>query len=287
VTDVQPNPTSTVTVAAAEPVTARLHYREAYRKTVAERAALDRAKLRVINIDIVHAYTRVVGSLPRIMALRDRASRLAEFEIENFDNLETHALALMHAQGEYVSASSPPEVLAALNEEGITLRDNLYSDGVALARRGLVSAAPLKRFRTAPGYKHLAEDLVGLSSLLRRSWDEIGSRTVVTIAELDHAEAVSERLLHAVAERENASTVLSDAIQKRRQAFTLLAKAYDQARRAISFLRWQEEDLDEIAPSLYAGRGRKKSAPNPPPAAARLAHGADPSRPSVHTRPER
>jgi len=92
---------------------------------------------------------------------------------------------------------------------------------------------------------------------------------VITMAELDQAEDLSERLLHAVAMRENQSNALAEAIQKRLQVFTLLVNAYDQARRAIAFLRWQEGDLEEIAPSLYAGRGRKKDEPAqpvPPPA---------------------
>ena len=80
------------------------------------------------------------------------------------------------------------------------------------------------------------------------------------MAELDQAEDLSERLLHAVATRENASNALADAIQKRLGTFTLLVNAYDQVRRAISFLRWLEEDIEEIAPSLYAGR-RSKSEP--------------------------
>jgi len=81
------------------------------------------------------------------------------------------------------------------------------------------------------------------------------------MAELDRAEELSERLLHAVAERENASSVLAVAIQKRLQVFTLLVNAYDQVRRAIWFLRWREEDIEEVAPSLYAGRRRSKSDP--------------------------
>ncbi|HYP97964.1 MAG TPA: hypothetical protein VER96_04770 [Polyangiaceae bacterium] len=217
----QSNPTPNATAPSAEPATARLRYREAYQRVVPDLAALTTAELSVINIDVTSAYTTAIGALPRILTFRERASRLIDCELKNFDNLETYALALMHAQGEYVSASAPPEALLALNDEGIALRDNLHSDAVALANRGLVNGQPLKDFKVAPGYKNLAEALVGLSSLLRRSWDKIGARTVVTMAELNRAEDLSERLLHAVAVRENASHVLADAIQKRLQAFTL------------------------------------------------------------------
>ena len=243
---------------SGEPVTAVLRYREAYQQILGDRLAIDSTKLLVINVDVPTSYMTVVDALPRIMALRELATRLPGFELKNFDNLETYALALMHTHGEYVSASAPPDTLIALNDEGVALRDNLHSDALALANRGVIDGEPLKAFKTAVGYRNLAEDLIGLSTLLRRSWGKIDARTVITLAELDRAEALSEQLLHALALRQNASSVLADAIRKRLQVFTLLANAYDQVRRAISFLRWQEDDIEQIAPSLYAGRRRRK-----------------------------
>lgn len=38
----------------------------------------------------------------------------------------------------------------------------------------------------------------------------------------------------------------------------MLSRAYDDARRAVTYLRWHEDDADEIAPSLYAGRGGRR-----------------------------
>lgn len=239
-------------------------YREAFQKIAPELAALDPAKLLPVNVDVTSSFTTVLGALPRIAALRDRASQITEVNIKYIDNLETYALALMHAQGEYVSASAPPEAIVALNEEGSAMRDNLYSDALALANRGLINGDPLKELKAGPGYKNLGEDLLGLSSLIRKSWDAIGSRTVITMEELDRAEDVSDRLLRAVAVRENASSALDDAVQQRLRAFTLFVNAYDEARRAIAYLRWHEGDLEDIAPSLYAGRGRKKTEPDPP-----------------------
>ena len=249
--------------------TGHLRYRQAYQDILSDIGALDPKKLIAVNVDVTNSYTTVIGALDKIAKLRERASHLVEFDVKHFDKLETYALALMHTQGEYVSASGPPEGLLELNEEGIALRENLYSDAVALVRRGLVDGAPLKDFKNAPGYRNLAQDLVGLSSLLRRSWDKIGSRTVVTMAELDRAEDVSERLLRVVAMRENAPALVASAAEKRQQVFTLLANAYDEVRRAIWFLHWHEDDVEDIAPSLYAGRGHRKAAPKKalPPAA--------------------
>jgi hypothetical protein len=47
----------------------------------------------------------------------------------------------------------------------------------------------------------------------------------------------------------------SEAADRRARAFTLFVDAYDQTRRAVTYLRWKEDDVETIAPSLYKGRG--------------------------------
>ena len=51
-------------------------------------------------------------------------------------------------------------------------------------------------------------------------------------------------------EREQAPTHVSDLTEMRARAFTLLDIAYDQLRRAISFLRWDEGDVDAMAAKM-------------------------------------
>jgi len=79
-------------------------------------------------------------------------------------------------------------------------------------------------------------------------------------------------LLAALGVREHgASPPAFDAAERRACAFTLFMRAYDQARRAVIFLRWDEGDADEIAPSLYkgrGGRGQRAEAPAEAPAAS-------------------
>ena len=71
---------------------------------------------------------------------------------------------------------------------------------------------------------------------------------------------------------------MADAGDIRQRLFTLFVNAYDQARRAVGYLRWNEGDADQIAPSLYAGRSngrRKADQPDPPtPAAGNAEPGA-------------
>ena len=62
----------------------------------------------------------------------------------------------------------------------------------------------------------------------------------------------------------------------RQRAFSLFVNVYDQARRAVSHLRWNEGDVDDIAPSLYAGRNsgpRRKNGDSETPAPVPTAPG--------------
>ena len=232
----------------------RLRYQEAFQEVWPEAAALEQSELLSVNISVTTAVTLAFGALPQVMVLRDAASSLGPLDLKHFDRLECYALAVMHTQGEYGAAARPPDTLRALSDFAVPLRDMLYSDATALSNRGLVSSEPLKRFKTGPGYKKLVMDLVGLSALLRRDWDRISSNSAVTMAELHRAEELSVELASAIGARKQVPAQLEVAAQQRQRVFTLFVRAYDQVRRAITFLRWQEGDVESIAPSLYSGR---------------------------------
>src|SRR5688572_5909064 len=91
--------------------------------------------------------------------------------------------------------------------------------------------------------------------MMREKWSEVQGRTALQAAELDAAEALADRLVSGVGAREQGPTIVLEAADRRRRAFSLFARAYDQARRAVIYLRWDQGDADDIAPSLYAGRG--------------------------------
>ena len=276
------HPVQVIPAATADDGVALLRYREAYQKALPVAQALDLNDLITINIDVPAAVTTALGALPEIMALHEQAKALPSFDVKQIDDLGTYARAAMHAHGEYVAASAPPEALEALNAEGLALRDTLYQDALALSHRGLVNGTPLTEFKKNTGYKNLATDLIGLSSLLRNHWSQIGTRTAITPKELDHADDLSEKLLLAVGAREQAPAVIAEVAQLRQRLFTVFVNAYDEARRAISFLRWKENDIEKIAPSLYAGRttrrAKTETAPEP---GASVTPAANPLAPSA------
>jgi hypothetical protein len=268
VSTTQPSaPVQPVAPPAAPAAPAVLHYRDAYDNAQPAAKALNVEDLISVNIDLPTAVTTAVGALPEILALRDQVVKdLPNFDIKNFDLLETYTRATGHAHALYMGASAAPEAILALNEQGITLRDLLYSDATALATRGIISGDKLGDFKANVGYKNLAFDLLGLASVLRLNWDKIASKTAIQPSELDTAESIGEQLVSALGAREQAPAAAAEQAQQRQRNFTLFAKAYDQVRRAVSFLHWDQDDVERIAPSLYAGRntGRKKSDPAQP-----------------------
>lgn len=81
----------------------------------------------------------------------------------------------------------------------------------------------------------------------------------MTASELDQAETLANRLEIALGVKEQGPAGAPEASHTRNKAFHVFLKAYDAARRVVTFLRWNEGDVDSIAPSLYAGRFSRKT----------------------------
>lgn len=182
--------------------------------------ALKAGELAAVNLDLPSAITLVLGKIPAILGLRDLARELRRFDLRFFDHLETFVLATAHAHALCLAATARPESIGDLSARASALRDLLYSDADALAKRGLVNKTGLKKLRTPSGYKNLAFDRLGLAVLLRESWTTINGQRV----------------------------------------FTLFFRTYDEVRRAVCYLRWNEGDANRIAPSLYVRRRKRPKA---------------------------
>jgi hypothetical protein len=243
-------------------------YREAYERAAPAAQALRAEDLVTINIDVPSAVTTAVGALPQIMPYRDKAAALPGFDVSAFDQLETYTFATGVAHTLYMGASAGPAELVKLNEQAMGLRNVLYADAVALATRGLISGDRIGEFKANIGYKNLAFDLMALSGVIRQNWDKIVGKTAITLGDLDQADLLCDQIVSAVGTKEQAPVVAAESSIQRQRHFTLFVNAYDQVRRAISFLRWDEDDLESIAPSLYAGRGGRGKTDNPQPTPA-------------------
>lgn len=84
------------------------------------------------------------------------------------------------------------------------------------------------------------------------------SQTAVTEADLDRAEVLSDQIVVGIGRRKCGIPSNAAAALERQQTFTLMVRTYDQLRRAVHYVRWDEGDAEDIAPSLYAGRRKSK-----------------------------
>lgn len=233
----------------------------AFDRALPEIAALSPDRLVAINLDIPRAVSQVLGVLPGLLALRPAvAEQLQKHDLALLDRLETYALAAWHAHLMWLSSRDPESAVKPLLAEAVPLREDLLSDAEALARRGLLDAEAVAEIRAGQGHIDTANDLVALSALFSGSWPEIAGRTAATEEEVKRAGEIGPQLLASLGVREHgAGPGPTEAADRRARAFALLVHAYDQTRRAVAYLRWDEEDADTIAPSLYKGRGRAAS----------------------------
>ncbi|HEX7477387.1 MAG TPA: hypothetical protein VF331_06245 [Polyangiales bacterium] len=234
--------------------TRKARFREAYERALPDMAALPENELVIINLDIPSAVATTLGAWQEIAPLREQVMGLHDFDVTRFDKLETYALAAWQAHSMYVAASTPVAQIQELGDKAAASREQLLSDAVALAKRGLIDGERLKELKGPIGYKNVAVDIGVLVTLLRERWAVVSSKTALSSDELDAAETLADELITAVGQREQAPLVVAAATDNRQRAFSLLVKTYDQARRAVSYLRWNKDDIDSIAPSLYAGR---------------------------------
>lgn len=236
----------------------------AYARVEDEIMRLDPSDLVVINIDVPTAVSIVLGALPAVRPLRgDIVDQLPRFPIATLDDLEAIALAAWYAHLTALSPRANNRQIKDLLEEATPLRATLLSDADALARRGLVPAATVADIRAGQGHIDTANDLVALAALFSSSWPEIHGKTAATEDEVRRAAQLGPQLLAALGVRDQGRIPSGEAPGRRARAFSLLVRTYDQIRRAVGYLRWDEDDADSIAPSLYKGRGGRAPADAP------------------------
>lgn len=250
-------------------------FREGFVRVEAEVRAVEEPL--PINVDVPSVVTLLLGSMPEITALRAEIGKLPSFDLERFDKLRDYTLALAHTQAMYRSSHAPNDPLPGMSERLAEVRDVLLADATALAKRKLLDEARIPTMRTGIGYKNIAFDVTGLVELYLARWESIKDRTSVRQEELAEADRLARQVVNAVGLKEQGPAVQSAAAVLRQQAYTLVAKTYEDARRAITFLRYDEGDAEEIAPSLFAGRGGRGRAPAMPDGEAGVGAGSSAS----------
>ncbi len=239
-----------------------------YGRVKLEVEAQDPNDLSALNTDLVNACSIALGVAPTIMEYRDRAANLSEFNIKNFDKLNDYAKATWYLHITNLPAAEAAE-LSDLETEMVALRGKLMLWAGPLVASGKLPDKAIQAIKDGVGAKAFASDVVSLVALYRANWDHIHSMCGVTVEDLDRGAKIAPAVFAGVSLRDNQpSQVQGDAALRVHQAWTLLDRAYSQCRRAIAFLRWDEGDVDRIAPSLRrntGGRAKPTHQPDPQP----------------------
>jgi hypothetical protein len=215
-----------------------------------------------ITIDVGRAVSVALGALPHLRTLRAAMeTELPKHPIILLDKLETYALAAWYAHILVIPPDGDDTPVKKLLKEATTLRESLLIAAEALAHRGLVDVKRVAEIRSGQGYFDLASDLVALAALFVGSWEELNTKTAIELRDVQRAAELGPELLAALGERGQplSAPKAAGTADQRLRAFALFVRAYDACQRAVAYLRWKEGDADTIAPSLFKGRGRRRS----------------------------
>jgi len=247
-------------------VSSELLGRETLTRLMPQLMALRVDELLQITADVRSVVATILGALPKIRTYRAAIqSTIPGFEMGALEVLEDAAVALNQADNDYLAAAGPSDEFDEWIAEAGHLRELLLADTNSLALRGLVNGSQLDELKGANGHKNLATDLGVLCSILRSSWDRIQGKTAVQAEELARAEKLSLHIVRNVGLRAQSAPSVADATNIRARSFTFAVQTYDKVRQAISYLRWNEGDLDKIAPSVFANRSSRRKQPEPVP----------------------
>lgn len=238
--------------------------KEAYARVKGDWASLASDQLLQVNLEVQQATQTILGALPEIKPFRGQlAEELPKFDLNQFDRLEDYALALIYVQSRYAMATQPPNDLGELSAEAGKLRDILAADAHTLSLRGLFDARKVAALRGGNGYKNLAQDLQSLATELEAVLPSIQGKGATTIDDINAATQMATRLTRVIGTREQSPAVVAQLVEERSRAFTQLLKAYEDARSAITYVRRERDDVDDIAPNLYAGNAKRKKVSEP------------------------
>jgi hypothetical protein len=231
-------------------------FEEHYAKLLPEAQALPAEDVQKVNLDAENAVTTALAIVPGLNRFRENiVTNLKDFNIERFDHLEDYPKAFSVSNTRYQAATNPPDALPEEYEAGQKLRELLHADVTNLIARGFIHANTLKDYTGLVGFRNVGMELQLLAFILKDNWQGVQGRCGTDLTELENALKLAQRLQRGAGERDFNPAIVAEYADIRNRMFTLFINAYDDARRAIAYLRWNEGDADEIAPSLHISKG--------------------------------
>ena len=219
-------------------------------------ALLDRDVL-TPRVDVSAAALVAIGAMPSIDT--HRASVIAVFGERGgatLDRLVPLARGLMLAHA--ITVASAERDLEPMAKDITDARNTLYLAASALVERELVSKKSLTNLTGGQSYLARANDTLALVSWFRALPSSTRAQTKVSEDDLTRAMSLAEEFSSSFAVRDGARAGSSAVMQDRARMFTLFFRTYERVRQMLTYVRWFEGDVEQIAPSLYAGRGSRR-----------------------------
>lgn len=244
----------------------------AFMKIKPRLAALEPHQVLEVTVEIPAVVSTALGAVTNLKPMRDAiASELPKHPVDMLDDLEDYALAFWYAhllkQNQESGAESPKKLM----EEAAPMRESLLIAAEALAHKGLLERKRVAEIRSGHGNKDVANDLTALAAVFRSAWERVKTKTAVEEDEVARAEEVGMKLALAIGAKEANGAGAgkpADAADRLARAFTLLSVAYNACRRAAAYIRWEQGDVDDLAPPLT------RKTPGRKPGSASKARGA-------------
>lgn len=231
--------------------------------------ALSSVELVSVNVDLSATLSTAAAAAQRMLELRPQMARLPDFDPIVVDDLPDAVLGLEHTHAEVLARSHPTDDLEELGREALETRERFVHDLANLGKNGVIDPREPGRLTGLTGYKALVIDIRLCLATYRAIGSRADGKSCCGASDIDRAEAVIHRMGRLIGLRALGRTTVHEWLDLRSRAFTVLHSYYGQARRAVTYLRWNHNDIDAFAPSLYKGRLKRR----------RSASGTNPSLP--------
>jgi len=230
----------------------------AFEKCKAEINEAAKGPLEPLNVDVAFAVRVMLTVCGNAAPYR---GELAKTDLDMVPTLEMRAHALSYAQALHQWTLETPSPVETLGQAVIETRRVLVSELELVQLRGIIANTAVKLQGTT-SYLAMAQDVRTIGSAFLSAWALVGAQIGGNIQHVNDALVLADKLIAAVAQAAEIKEKLKGTALMRLAAWTLALKSYRDLDRGISFIRYHQDDAEQIVPSLFdKAKPRKKLVP--------------------------
>jgi len=217
-----------------------LSQRAAYDKYLPDALGIPQNEVSPIRFDVNLAFDNVQIGLRSLEEKRAVLLAMPGMEPDILEKLRGYSLALLFA------ARKVDQTVDKKEGAGVDLRELSFLRAIMLdgyrnaARKGLVPKEPFDAIYKGRGIEDASADCIDLAALYRQHWSILRDKTPVTMAEVERAEQVAQRVRDLIALEGGVFGKSSDDVKKaadiRNRFGILLVRAHDRVLAAAPYL---------------------------------------------------